>query len=289
MKLKKFVGLSSALAVSAMSLMAQEANPVELRKQLEELLRVQRQQAEQIESLRKQIEILKGQPAILGAKVATPEPKLAELEERLIELDAELSRTRGKRFTASIGMVGDFVGGYRSAGNDKTGAARPGGVDFQMRTMEISFEATVDKFARGYAVLTATDDGAGEAPVGVEELALVITAPWDLTLRAGRFFGDFGHLSSRHEAELPFVHRPLVLDRFIGGESKTDGIELHYDFPTEQHLTLAVGAGNQFGEFQNLAGAQFLHHHRRVCLDLRGGSFIAIASRLARLDCAQAR
>ncbi len=255
MKFSKLVGLSSALAVSAMALVAQEVNPAALSKQLEELLRVQKQQAEQIESLKKQIEVLKGQPGISGAKVATPEPKLAELEERVIELDAELGRTRGKRFAASIGMVGDFVGGYSSAGKDKTGAARPGGTDIQLRTMEISFEATVDKFARGYAVLTATDDGAGEAPVGVEELALVLTAPWDLTVRAGRFFGDFGQLSSRHEAELPFVHRPLALDRFIGGESKTDGIELHYDFPFERHVTLAVGAGNQFGEFQNVAGA----------------------------------
>ncbi len=255
MNFSKLVGLSSALAVSAMSLVAQEVNPVELRKQLEELLRVQKQQAEQIESLKKQIEVLKGQPAIPGAKVATPEPKLAELEERVVELDAELRRTRGKRFAASIGMVGDFVGGYTSAGNDKTGNARPGGTDIQMRTMEISFEATVDKFARGYAVLTATDNGAGEAAVGVEELALVLTSPADLTLRAGRFFGDFGELSSRHEAELPFVHRPLVLDRFIGGESKTDGLELHYDFPFEPHVTLAVGVGNQFGEFPNAAGA----------------------------------
>ena len=126
MKLKKLVGLSSALAVSVMPLVAQEANSVELRKQLEELLRIQRQQAEQIESLKKQIEILKGQPNIPGAKVATPEPKLADLEERVAELDAELRRTRGKRFTASIGMVGDFVGSHTSAGRDKTGAAKIG-------------------------------------------------------------------------------------------------------------------------------------------------------------------
>ena len=255
MKLKKLVGLSSALAVSVMPLVAQEANSVELRKQLEELLRIQRQQAEQIESLKKQIEILKGQPNIPGAKVATPEPKLADLEERVAELDAELRRTRGKRFTASIGMVGDFVGSYTSAGRDKTGAARPGGTDIRLRTAEVSFEAEVDKFARGNAVLAATDDGNGTANVAVEELALVLTAPNDFTLRAGRFFGDFGQLSSRHEAELPFVHRPLALKRFIGGESKTDGLELHYDFPFERHVTLAVGAGNQFGEFQNAPGA----------------------------------
>ena len=254
MKLKKLVGLSSALAVSAMSLAAQEAIPAGLSKQLEELLRVQKQQAEQIESLKKQIEILKGQPSFPGAKTVTLEPKLTDLEERVMEMDAELRRSRGKRFTASIGMVGDFVGAYTSAGRDKTGSARPGGADIRLRTSEISFEATVDKFARGYAVLNASDDGTGNAQVGVEELALLIETPADITLRAGRFFGDFGRLSAQHDAELPFVHRPLALDNFIGGESKTDGLELHYDFPFERHVTLAVGVGNQFGEFQNQPG-----------------------------------
>ena len=83
MKFSKLVGLSSALAVSAMSLVAQEANPAALSKQLEELLRIQKQQAEQIESLKKQIVILKGQPAFPGAKSMTLEPKVEDLERRV--------------------------------------------------------------------------------------------------------------------------------------------------------------------------------------------------------------
>ena len=73
MKLKKLVGLSSALAVSAMSLVAQEANPVELRKQLEELLRVQKQQAEQAErelQLHWASKLKKGSAAVTAANAA---------------------------------------------------------------------------------------------------------------------------------------------------------------------------------------------------------------------------
>ena len=47
MKFSRLVGLSSALALSAMPLVAQEANPAAFSKQLEALLRVQKQQAEQ--------------------------------------------------------------------------------------------------------------------------------------------------------------------------------------------------------------------------------------------------
>ena len=59
----------------------------------------------------------------------------------------------------------------------------------------------------------------------VEEAALQTTSlPWNLELKAGRFFGEFGRLSYIHDHELPFVNRPLVLDQYIGGESQTDGV-----------------------------------------------------------------
>ncbi len=255
MKLKKLVGLSSALVVSAMSLVAQEANPAALGKQLEELLRIQRQQAEQIESLKKQIEILKGQPAIPGAKVATPEPKINELEKRVTELSDELKKDRGGKLSVELGFVGEGVFSYASKGSDKTGSSRPGGADFFLRSAELSLEASVDPFAKAYLIANATDDNSGEAALGVEEAALVLhSLPLNTSLRAGRFFGEFGRLSSRHEHDLPFVNRPLALENFVGGESKTDGLEVSYLFPFDHYLNLTLGVGNQFGDAQNVPG-----------------------------------
>ena len=256
MKFSKLVGLSSALAVSAMSLVAQEANPAAVSKQLEELLRVQKQQMEQIESLKKQIEVLKGQPAIPGAKAATPELKVEDLEKRVSELSDELKKDRGGKVSAALGFVGEGLFSYASKGSDKTGSGRPGGADFFLRSAELSLEASVDPFAKAYLVANATDDNTGEAALGVEEAALVLNSlPLNLSLRAGRFFGEFGRLSYRHEHDLPFVNRPLALENFVGGESKTDGLEVSYLFPFDHYLNLTLGVGNQFGDAQNTPGS----------------------------------
>lgn len=248
MKRSKLVGLTSALAVSALSLAAQEANPVELRKQLEELLRVQRQQAEQIESLRKQIEVLKGQPAYPGAKSVTLEPKVEELQSRVEALTEASKKTFAGQFNPAFGFVGETVFGYRSTGSDKNGGARPGGFDANLRSGELTLQAAIDPFAKGYLVVNGSANTQGEATLGIEEAALITTSlPGNLTVRAGRFFADFGRLSFRHDHELPFVNRPLVLDSFIGGESRADGLELNWLLPTRHYLNLTAGVGTQLG------------------------------------------
>ena len=74
----------------------------------------------------------------------------------------------------------------------------------------------------------SADPVTGEAAVGVEEAAIVTTSlPWNLTVKAGRFFGEFGRLSYIHDHELPFVipaagarsiHRRRIADRRGAGQ-----------------------------------------------------------------------
>jgi hypothetical protein len=95
----------------------------------------------------------------------------------------------------------------------------------------------------------------GEASATVEEAAIQTTSlPWNLTLKGGRFFGEFGRLSYIHDHELPFVNRPLVLDRNIGGESKTDGVQVNYLLPISHYVSLTAGVGDQFGDTPNNVG-----------------------------------
>ena len=95
----------------------------------------------------------------------------------------------------------------------------------------------------------ATADAAtGESTFGIEEAALETNSlPWNLTVKAGRFFGEFGRLAYIHDHELPFVNRPLALDQYIGGESRTDGLQLNWLLPTEHYVSITMGAGDQFG------------------------------------------
>ena len=84
--------------------------------------------------------------------------------------------------------------------------------------------------------------------MGVEEAALQTTSlPWNLELKAGRFFGEFGKLSFIHDHELPFVNRPLVLNQYVGGESRTDGAQVNWLLPVPHYLSLTTGFGVGFG------------------------------------------
>ncbi len=54
--------------------------------------------------------------------------------------------------------------------------------------------------------------------------------PDTFSLKFGRYNVDFGKLSPIHDAELPFVDKPGVLQEFVGGSLRGTGIELHHWF-----------------------------------------------------------
>ncbi|KAF0173210.1 MAG: hypothetical protein FD161_3877 [Limisphaerales bacterium] len=264
MNFSKLVGLSSALAVSAMSLVAQEVNPVELRKQLEELLRVQKQQAEQIESLKKQIEVLKGQPAIPGAKAATPDPKLEELERRVSELtDERISKpwrpgdpiglVRAGQSYLNLSLDGLFaVGG--STAND-LGALQPGGHDpnqrgFSVQNIEAVFEGIVDPYFRGQANLIYGLSAAGESTFELEEAYLEsLSLPGNLQLKAGQFFTEFGRHNPVHPHAWSFADQPLINGRMFGADGlRNPGARLSWLLPTPFYSELSFTVQNGQGE-----------------------------------------
>jgi hypothetical protein len=133
----------------------------------------------------------------------------------------------------AIGMAIDATAEHR---------AKAGGT-FNFRSAEIGIAASIDPYARGYAFFNGSGEG-----VEVEEAAMVTTSlPWNLQARGGRFFADFGRLAKFHPHEYAFVNTPLSLERLVGGESKADGVELSYLFPTPFFLRGTVGGYNKMG------------------------------------------
>jgi hypothetical protein len=175
--------------------------------------------------------------------------QIKELNEKVDSVVEAQTKTRPNEFNPSIGVVGETIFSYRSKGSEATGADRRGGFDVFQRSVELNVAASVDPFAKGYIVANASADSlTGEATLGIEEAALQTTSlPWNLELKAGRFFGEFGKLSYIHDHELPFVNRPLVLEQYIGGESRTDGAQLNWLFPTKHYISLTLGMGVGFG------------------------------------------
>src|ERR1017187_7674461 len=275
MNLKYLIGWSSALCLSAIIAQAQETNEVdkldqrlkqiqesfekqqrEMRENFERLIR---EQQAQIESLKKQLANIPTN-AVAGATNAAP--AMAVTPEQFNELNTKVDgavaaqkQERPNAFNPSIGLVGETIFSFHSQGTEPP--ERPGGFDAFQRSVELNIAASVDPFAKAYAVINASADAqTGEAALGVEEAALQTTSlPWNLELKAGRFFGEFGKLSYIHDHELPFVNRPLALDQYIGGESRTDGLQINWLPPISHYVSLTAGFGDKFGDDPNDPGS----------------------------------
>jgi hypothetical protein len=205
-----------------------------------ELSAMQRKIEELQEALKKQQEAA-DQSSQVPHPPESPATDNEELEKRITEnvmraIQPSLTaanKTFPSQFNPAIGLIIDTVGSYSQ--ND--------GDNFELRAAELGFSANIDPFARGYGIFTGTDEG-----FEVEEAAIVTTSlPYNLTAKAGRFFADFGRLSSRHDHDLPFVNRPIVLDNYVNGESQATGVEVSYLAPMDQYLTLTAGMYNKIG------------------------------------------
>ena len=227
----------------------------QLRKELdlvkEQLRRVEEQMKRQEELIRR----LSGEkPAAPGAAppaATAPSPPSAAapaapavVDEEALKLKilealqpqlAAANKTFPSQFNPAIGFIVDTVLSFTS---------RKDQANFEFRSGELGISANVDPFVRAYAIINGTNAGG----VDVEEAAIVTTSlPYNLTVKGGRFFAEFGRLSTFHDHDLPFVNRPGVLDTYIGGESQSDGIEVNWLAPLSQYLTLTAGMYNKIG------------------------------------------
>jgi hypothetical protein len=229
------------------------AEEKQLRKELQEmrqaLQRVEKRVEQQDEVIRKLSTQPAAAPAALPGTAPRPAPAAtattmdteqlrkditAEIQKKIQPQLAAANKTFASQFNPAIGFVIDTAYAHYGKSQD----------NFEFRSGEIGISASVDPFARGYAILNGTNDG-----VEVEEAAIVTTSlPWNLTVKGGRFFADYGRLSKFHDHDLPFVNRPTVLDTYVGGESQSDGLEVSWLAPLQsQYITFTGGAYDKMG------------------------------------------
>jgi len=151
-----------------------------------------------------------------------------------VEKSVQAVQSAPSALNPAIGLVLD-------ANVQKRGTA---GGTFDFRSAEVGIGASVDPFARLYSFFNGTNEG-----VEVDEAAVVTTSlPWNLTAKGGRFLADFGRFPKLHVHELPFVNQPLSIERMVGAETKADGVEVNYLFPTPFFLRATLGSVNKMGE-----------------------------------------
>src|SRR5437870_5994682 len=200
-----------AIAVLALGVAALprgvRAQSEELRRELEAMRKQLKQMQDQLEKQQKLIDKLSAEKAAPPAAVTAKPPAAKTAEEaaadeehlkrevtehimqRLRPQLAAANKTFPSQFNPAIGLIVDTVGSYGS----KTRG------DFELRAAELGISASVDPFARGYAIITGSNQGGFD----VEEAAIVTTSlPYNLTAKGGRFFADFGRLSKFHDHDL---------------------------------------------------------------------------------------
>jgi hypothetical protein len=112
------------------------------------------------------------------------------------------------------------------------------GFKAEMRTLEMAAQAWMDPDAWAYFV------GATEGEeVAIEEAAIHYTGLGKSTIRAGRFFIDFGKQMQIHVHELRTLERPLVLRAYLGEEIKGDGVQWDHWIPVGDDAALRWSLG----------------------------------------------
>ena len=113
-----------------------------------------------------------------------------------------------KVFNPDIAVIGNFLG---AAGHNPQ-VPTPA---FEMREVEVSFQAAVDPYARADFFVSIGQDGS----VNLEEgFATFTTLPFGLLAKVGKLHGAFGKVNQMHSHVLPWTDRPLMTDNLVGGD-----------------------------------------------------------------------
>jgi hypothetical protein len=120
-------------------------------------------------------------------------------------------------FNPAISFIVDAVADYLNPDDPSA----DDGFAADLRVMELAANSWVDPNAWAYFVAAADEES-----LNVEEAAVHYTGLGGKnTIRAGRFFIDFGKQMQVHVHELRTLERPLTLRAFLGEEVKGDGAQ----------------------------------------------------------------
>ncbi|MEO7098104.1 MAG: hypothetical protein ABI162_01995 [Luteolibacter sp.] len=262
------VSLTLLAASTSITLAQEPADPTkaeiaELRQQVQDLTKV-------VKELQQQVKIHPAptEPAETEAKPShrktRPSPELSD-SQAVIEspparhepdlqnnLPADvLSVVKRSGFNPQFSMAIDTVAAYSASANH---------VEFDLRDFELTAQTNVDQFARAYMVVASQDEPAPQqlnhfygSGFSVIEAAIETTAlPYGLALKGGQFYADFTMLGKVHSHDLPFPNRPTALAGMLGGDTTSQGVELSWIPPNNQHVRLTAGAVDSIG--YNLQG-----------------------------------
>jgi len=117
---------------------------------------------------------------------------------------------------------------------------------FTMPNTEMTLDGAVDPYFKGFANLVWKLDDKGETGVEMEEAYVITTSlPWNLQIKAGQFFPDFGRQNTQHPHSWSFVDQPVIMSRLLGPEGlRSQGVRLSWLLPTPWYTEAMVAVAN---------------------------------------------
>jgi hypothetical protein len=156
---------------------------------------------------------------------------------------------------------------------------------FTMPNTEMTLDGAVDPYFKGFANLLWKLDANGETQVELEEAYLTSTSlPWNLQVKAGQFFADFGRQNTQHPHAWAFVDQPVIMSRLLGPEGlRSQGVRLSWLAPTpfyaEAMVTIANSTNATTFSFRS-DESTVIHGGDAVPRDVEKGSDMLVVPRL---------
>jgi hypothetical protein len=226
--------LAAGLVLPASHAAGDEVAADDLRSQLDATRQELSQARSELASTRAALEALTRRVDSIQAGESPPAPPPAATTARLAPVNVD---NPSVSVAIDTTLATDRRSSWQSIGY-------PDGWQFTLKNGELFISAPIDPFLRGYASINGTSDEGFD----IEEAALITTSlPWNFTVKGGRFFADFGRLEHWHDEALPFVDRPPSIDRLIGGESTSEGLEVSWLAPLEHFVEVTGGIYNAVG------------------------------------------
>jgi hypothetical protein len=269
MKLNVILGWSSALCLGAGALQAQETSPIDqVQKQIKQMQenfeRTVKEQQKQIESLNRQLKELQKsatnavpvevrRTAEPSSPAAVPSTTEAATEKKAWSPGDPIRLVGGRQNFINLSLDGLFAAGWSSAEDVESlqlGGHDPKQRGFTVQNLELTLDGKVDPYFRGQANIILQIDPEGETTLEAEEAYLeTMSLPWNLQVKAGQYFTEFGRLNPQHPHTWDFVDQPLVNGRFFGEDGlRNPGARLSWLAPTPFYSELFLSAQNSQGE-----------------------------------------
>ena len=157
---------------------------------------------------------------------------------------------------------------------------------FTLQGAEISLDGAVDPYFKGLVTIPLVIEPGGETAVELEEAWMQTTSlPWNLQVKAGQMFANFGRHNLQHAHQWSFVDQSMVITRLLGPDGlRNPGAQFSWLAPLPFFTEITLGVFNSDGEtttgFRN-ADSGDIHGGEPVDRSLRGPQDLLFVPRLA--------